>query len=91
VTSAAHEALEKQEVALLAYALGLAMLTLTVIGAVSASRTERTPGWAHAGLAAATIAAGAMTAPTVLILLMSALCLAQLLLSLRRHAPATPL
>ena len=91
VMSAAHQALERQEVALLAYALGLAMLTLTVIGAVSASRTERTQGWAHAGLAAATIAAGAMTAPAVLIVLMSALCLAQLLLSLRRQAPASPL
>jgi low temperature requirement protein LtrA len=91
VTAAARAELATAEAMLLAGAVGLVMMAVTVVGATSGSR--RTRGWrdslAHGAIAAATLGLGLaapMTSPVSLIVAIAVLSIAQLAVSLsQRH------
>jgi hypothetical protein len=86
VTAASHYAVMSAEAALLAGAAATVMLAMTLIGAASASRRNRAPRQiiAQIALAAVTVASGAagtLSTPLVLIIIVASAYAAQLALS----------
>jgi low temperature requirement protein LtrA len=93
VGAASHATLEPAQVVLLTSAMAGAMLMLTLIGAMSASRMDRVTSWLHAVLAAGVAIlgmAGAVATPVAVVLLLCGACLAQLWLSLGWARRARP-
>jgi low temperature requirement protein LtrA len=93
VTAAARAELAANETVLLAAALSVVMLAVTVVGATSGSRRQADRWWGgsgHVAIAAATLGLGAlrpMASPVVLIVTLATLAVAQLALALaQRHA-----
>jgi low temperature requirement protein LtrA len=83
VTAASHADMKPHAALLLTSSMAVAMLTLTLVGAVSAARGGRTNLLAPVVLAIGTAALGIVTTPALLIIAMSAFCLLQLWLALQ--------